>query len=261
MRILCIGDVVSKEGRQALAKHLPRLKREYKSDICIVNGENAALGNGIDRGSMEDIFAAGADVITGGNHSFQKAAAADVLEEMPYLLRPANLGNTFGHGWCRAEGLKNDLLVINLQGILHLPETQNPFVLASDIVRQHATPRDIVVVDFHAEATGEKQAMGYHLDGKVSLVFGTHTHVPTADECILPGGTGYITDIGMTGVRYSVLGKDISPALHNFCTWGDSAARMRIQDAKGPCIVCGILAQIDEQSKRCTCIERILVQE
>ncbi len=257
MKLLCIGDVVDARGRDALLAQLPRLKRKYGANLCIVNGENAAVGNGIDRGSMEDIFAAGADVVTGGNHSLQKAAAQDALEEMPFLLRPYNLGNTFGRGWCRVEGRQKDLLVINLQGMLQLPEIENPFTAVEALLREIVTPRDIVVVDFHAEATSEKQAMGYFLDGKVSLVFGTHTHIPTADEWILPGGTGYITDIGMTGVHYSVLGKAIEPCVHNFVTWGDPAARARIKDADGACWICGIVVEIEDETKRCIHIERI----
>ncbi|MBQ6946668.1 MAG: YmdB family metallophosphoesterase [Clostridia bacterium] len=259
MRILCIGDVVGQAGRQALFSHLRKLKRETRADFCIVNGENAADGNGIDRGSMEDIFAAGADVITGGNHSLQKKCAADALEEMAALLRPHNLGNTFGKGWYRAEGKRYDLLVINLQGMLGLPEIENPFTAAETLLKEIATPRDIIAVDFHAEATSEKQAMGYFLDGKVSLVFGTHTHIPTADEWILPGGTGYITDIGMTGVRYSVLGKDNDPCVHNFVTWGNAEARRPIRDAEGACFICGLLAEIEEETKRCIHIERIRI--
>ena len=257
MRLLCIGDVVSAEGRQMLARELPRLKREYRPDFIIVNGENAALGNGIDRRSMKEIFDAGADVVSGGNHSLQKAAASDVLEETPFLLRPANFGNTFGRGWCRLEGRKRDLLVINLQGMLYLPENENPFVCADGLLEQVATARDIIAVDFHAEASSEKRAMGFYLDGRVSLVFGTHTHVLTADETVLPEGTGYITDIGMTGVEHSILGKAISPAVHNFVHWGEAEQRQKTQDADGRSILCGILAEIDEQTGRCTHIERI----
>ena len=257
MKILCIGDVVSAEGRDCLLKHLPALKREHRPDFVIVNGENAALGNGIDRGSMQEILAAGADVITGGNHSFQKNGAGEVLEEMPCLLRPYNLGNTFGRGWYRAEGRMRDLLVINLQGMLSLPEIQNPFVAVDALLKEIVTPRDIVAVDFHAEATSEKQAMGYFLDGRVSLVFGTHTHVPTADECILPHGTGYITDIGMTGATYSVLGKAVEPCVHNFVAFGDSEKRMPIRDAQGACALCGIVAEFDDTSKHCIHICRI----
>ncbi len=260
MKIMCIGDVVSAEGREYLARQLGRLKRQHCPDFIIVNGENAALGNGIDRASMEEIFRAGAHVITGGNHSFQKPSAVDALEEMPYLLRPYNLGNTFGRGWCRVEGMKKDLFVINLQGMLHLPESENPFVAVRRVLEE-VTPRDIVVVDFHAEATSEKQAMGYFLDGKVSLLFGTHTHVLTADECVLPHGTGYITDIGMTGAKHSVLGKAVEPCVHNFVTWGDSEARMRIRDGEGPCKLTGIVAEIDEETGKCVRIEPIKEEE
>lgn len=239
---------------------LPALKREHNADFCIVNGENAAIGNGIDRRSMEEIFAAGADVITGGNHSFQKRDSAEVLEEMPYVLRPANLGNTFGRGWCRVETLDHSILVINLQGMLYLPDIDNPFVAVTDIINEVARKEDIIVVDFHAEATSEKRAMGYHLDGKASLVFGTHTHIPTADADILPHGTGYITDIGMTGVKDSILGKAIAPAVHNFIHWGDADARQKTQDAHGTTMLSGIVAEIDEQTKKCTKINNFIIK-
>lgn len=239
---------------------LPALKREHNADFCIVNGENAAIGNGIDRRSMEEIFAAGADVITGGNHSFQKRDSAEVLEEMPYVLRPANLGNTFGRGWCRVETLDHSILVINLQGMLYLPDIDNPFVAVTDIINEVARKEDIIVVDFHAEATSEKRAMGYHLDGKASLVFGTHTHIPTADADILPHGTGYITDIGMTGVKDSILGKAIAPAVHNFIHWGDADARQKTQDAHGATMLSGIVAEIDKQTKKCTKINNFIIK-
>lgn len=239
---------------------LPALKREHNADFCIVNGENAAIGNGIDRRSMEEIFAAGADVITGGNHSFQKRDSAEVLEEMPYVLRPANLGNTFGRGWCRVETLDHSILVINLQGMLYLPDIDNPFVAVTDIINEVARKEDIIVVDFHAEATSEKRAMGYHLDGKASLVFGTHTHIPTADADILPHGTGYITDIGMTGVKDSILGKAIAPAVHNFIHWGDADARQKTQDAHGTTMLSGIVAEIDKQTKKCTKINNFIIK-
>ena len=260
MKILCIGDVVSAEGRDMLLRTLPRLKREYGAHFCIVNGENAALGNGIDRRSMEEIFSAGADVITGGNHSFQKRESGEILEEMPCLLRPANLGNTFGRGWCRAETLDYSVLVIKLQGMLYLPDIDNPFVTVTDIINAVARPEDIIVVDFHAEASSEKRAMGYHLDGKVSLVFGTHTHIPTADADILPHGTGYITDIGMTGVKESILGKAIAPAVHNFVHWGEAEARKKTEDAHGARLLCGIAAEIDINTKKCTKINNFVIK-
>ena len=243
-----------------LRAHLPRLRREHQVDFCIVNGENAAMGNGIDRSSMEEIIFAGADVVTGGNHSFQKKGSDDVLEEMQLLLRPANSPGIYGRGFCRVDTWNYSILVINLQGMLYLPEGDNPFVCVSRLLEEQSRPEDIIVVDFHAEASSEKQAMGYHLDGKVSLVFGTHTHVLTADEQILPGGTGYITDIGMTGVRDSILGKAIEPALHNFIHWGDPTARQKTRDAHGRMRLTGIVAQIDDKSKKCVAIERLCIE-
>lgn len=257
MKILCIGDVVAALGRDFLAQRLPRLKRETGADFVIVNGENAADGNGIDRTSMNEIFAAGANVVTGGNHSLQKSAAESVLEETPLLLRPENLGNTFGHGWCRVEGTRRDIVVLNLQGNLYLPESENAFACAERFLAQEVTKRDIVIVDFHAEATSEKQAMGYFLDGKVSVVFGTHTHVPTDDAHVLPGGTGYVSDIGMTGAAVSVLGKDVGVCVHNFRYPDD---RQKIADAKGKCQMSGILCEVDDDTRKCVRIDKITIK-
>ncbi len=256
MKILCLGDVVSEAGIVAVEKHLRALKKETAADFVIVNGENAAPGNGIDKNSMERLLAAGADAVTGGNHSFQKKTAGAVLEEMERVLRPANLGDTFERGWCRLEGRQRDLLVINLQGMLSLPEIQNPFVYIDNLLAEIQTPRDITVVDFHAEATSEKQAMGYHLDGRVSLLFGTHTHVPTADEQILQNGTAYITDIGMCGPSYSILGKAVGPALHNFLCFGDATRRQQIEDAPAPCEICGIIVEINDSDRKAVSIRR-----
>ncbi len=255
MKVLCIGDIVSDTGREYLARHLRPLKKETGADLVIVNGENAALGNGVDRDSARDIFDAGADVITGGNHSFQKKTAEALLEETPFLLRPANLGDTFGRGWCRIEGRKRDVLVVNLQGSLFMPPVRNPFECIEKLLEKEASPRDLIIVDFHAEASGEKQAMGYFLDGRVSLLFGTHTHVQTSDETILPGGTGYITDIGMTGPVYSVLGKNAEAAVHNFRYPDD---RVPVRDAPSPCRLSGILADIDEITAKCAGVTKIL---
>lgn len=256
MKLLCLGDVVGPAGVQAVEKCLGRLRREHGADFVIVNGENAAPGNGIDADSMQRLLAAGADVITGGNHSFQKKNAGQLLEDMPRVLRPANFGNTFGHGWCRLEGRQWDLLVINLQGMLYLPEIQNPFVYIEQLLQQQATPRDIIVVDFHAQASSEKQAMGFFLDGRVSLVFGTHTHVATADVTLLQGGTAYITDIGMSGPSDSVLGKDKDIAVHNFLHFDDAANRCPIQDGTAPCIVSGIVVDVDDKTHHAKAIER-----
>ncbi len=258
MRILCLGDVVSQSGITALEKVLPRLKREYRPDHILINGENSALGNGIDRRSAEALFALGADVLTGGNHSFQRKDAAEIHEEFPFLLRPANWsGDPFGRGSCRLEGTRYDLRVISLQGTLYMSKCENPFLALEELLKEQ-TPRDITIVDFHAEATAEKQALARHFDGKVSLIFGSHTHVQTNDAQILPQGTGYLTDLGMCGAQESILGKGIEPCVHNFI---DPEHRMKITDADAPYIINGFLAEIDEKTKRCTKIELINLRE
>lgn len=252
MKILCIGDIVSKEGVQYLTKKLPRLKRELGADIVIVNGENSALGNGIDKTSFDGIMAAGADIVTGGNHSFQKKSAYNLHEDEKRLLCPANVKEFEGRGEIMLDTGRVSLRVINLSGSLFMKECENPFEYMQKAVTGENNA--ITVVDFHAEASGEKRAMGFMLDGKVSLVYGTHTHVQTNDAQILKGGTGYITDIGMTGVKDSVIGKDKDVCIHNFLYPED---RKPVKDGKGDCILCGIFAEIDNKTKKCVKLETI----
>ena len=258
MKILCLGDVVSSAGITALEKVLPRLKRQYRPDHILINGENSAIGNGIDKASAEALFALGADVLTGGNHSFQKKEAGELHEETPFLLRPANWsGNLFGRGECRIETPRYDLRVISLQGNLDMAKCDNPFSKLEELLKNRSS-RDITIVDFHAEATAEKQALARYFDGKVALVFGTHTHVQTNDAQILPGGTGYLTDLGMCGAQESILGKGIEPCVHNFI---HPEERMKITDGDAPYIVNGLLTEIDEGSKRCTALELINLRQ
>lgn len=251
MKILCIGDVVSYEGAEYLCRNLSRLRRKYGADAVIVNGENSALGNGIDKASYDMIMSAGADIVTGGNHSFQKKTASDLHEEQKRLIRPANVF-TDGRGEIILDMGRTRLRVINLSGTLYMSECENPFVCIGEMLERDTDC--ITVVDFHAEATSEKRAMGFFVDGKVSLIYGTHTHVQTNDAQILKGGTGYVTDIGMTGVKDSVLGKGIECCVHNFVT---PTERMRITDAKGNCMLNGVFAEIDERTKKCLSIELI----
>ena len=253
MKILCVGDVVSHEGIDCLFNVLPRLKRKYRPDVIIVNGENSAIGNGIDKISYDMIMSAGADIVTGGNHSFQKNTAGELHQNEKRLIRPGNIeGITDGNWDIKLNFGKNTLRVINLSGSLYINNTTNAFEFLQNALK---TDTDcITVVDFHAEATSEKRALGFFADGKVSLVYGTHTHVQTNDAQILDGGTGYITDIGMTGVKQSVLGKDKDVCVHNFYNPND---RMRIKDAKGNCILSGIYAEIDDNTKKCVVIETI----
>lgn len=210
MRLLVIGDVCGPVGCECVRKRLATLKREKKIDAVIINGENSADGNGITPYSADFLFNCGADVITGGNHSLRRAEIFDYLENNPFLLRPHNLPNTnFGSGYCLVDYGNFSMAVINLSGIIYLErlEAENPFLCADALIEKAKSDgANIIVVDFHAEATSEKRALGLYLDGKVSAFFGTHTHVQTADEQILPNGTGYITDLGMTGPRDSVLG-------------------------------------------------------
>ncbi len=209
MRVLCIGDVCSPAGVEKLLNVLPRLKKEYKSDAIIVNGENSAIGNGINNSSASLLFSAGADVITGGNHTLRHREFHPALDENPYLLRPHNLKTDYGSGYALLDMGKFSLAVINLIGQVYLDniKSENPFLTADTLIaRAKQDGANAIIVDFHAEATSEKRALGFYLDGKASAVFGTHTHVQTSDIQILSGGTGYITDIGMTGPCDSVLG-------------------------------------------------------
>ncbi|MBQ5901251.1 MAG: TIGR00282 family metallophosphoesterase, partial [Clostridia bacterium] len=208
MNILCIGDVCGNIGCEHLRRVLPAIKRENQVDFIIVNGENSADGNGILPHSAALLFDAGVDVITGGNHTFRRREIFDTLEENPRLLRPSNMPKTaFGKGYGIYDYGRFSVGVINLLGTTYMESMDCPFREADRILDIMQTEGvKIIIVDFHAEATSEKRALGFYLDGKVSALFGTHTHVQTADEQILPRGTGYITDVGMTGPVQSVLG-------------------------------------------------------
>ena len=258
MILLCLGDVVSSAGVEAVRKTLPALKRKYRPDCIIINGENSAVGNGIDRAAAEELFALGADVITGGNHSFQRKGAEELHEETPCLLRPANWsGDPFGHGECRVDKGGYDLRVISLQGTLFMNKCENPFLVLENLL-QAGNPRDLTVVDFHGEATAEKQALARCFDGRAALIFGTHTHVQTNDAQILPKGTGYLSDLGMCGAQHSILGKGLEPCIHNFI---EPENRMKITDATGVQMVNGLVATLDEKTKKCTALELINVCE
>lgn len=209
MRILAVGDVCYSAGVKTALRVLPTLKREKGIDLIIVNGENSADGNGITPQSADMLFAAGADVITGGNHTLRRREVHTLLDENRYLLRPHNIDAKYGTGYCLIDMGRCQAAAINLSGQVYLEsqKAQNPFLAADMLIeRAKSDGARLIFVDFHAEATSEKRALGLYLDGRVSAVFGTHTHVQTADAQILPKGTGYITDLGMTGVVNSVLG-------------------------------------------------------
>lgn len=255
MNILCIGDVVGSAGCAHLQRVLPRVKRELAVDVCIVNGENSADGNGILPTSAQAIFDAGADVITGGNHSFRRREIYDYLDENPYVLRPANLPiGTPGAGAVTVDRGRYQVLVINLLGTVSMESLENPFDTLERIVEQAGNPR-FCVVDIHAEATAEKKGLAFYMDGRISAMFGTHTHVATADEQILPQGTGFITDVGMTGPVLSCLGIKPELAIQKMRT----KLPVRFAVADGPCAMDGVLFELDDQTGRTTAVRRIRV--
>lgn len=241
-RVLAVGDVVADCGVRMIEKHLPRLRRQHQTDFVVVNGENAAiLGMNIDQ--AEAIFDAGADVITMGNHTFGRREICDYMEDNPRVLRPANLAPQLpGRGWGVFDSPVGEVAVIDLIGRCNMDYSpDNPFLQVEKILKQLDTPR--ILVEIHAEATSEKLAMGHMLAGRVSAVWGTHTHVPTADDQILPGGTGYVTDLGMTGPKNSILG--IRPELSIAKFRGDLAGRY--QPAPGPGKLEGVLFTLDDR--------------
>ncbi len=252
LKVLCVGDVVGNPGMERIRRHLRQLKRKHGADFVIVNGENAAVV-GITPNQAEDIFDAGADVITLGNHTWSKREIVSYMEDSSLILRPANFSpQQPGLGWNVYETRCGDVAVIDLIGRCSMDYTpDNPFLVVEKILKQITAK--VILVEIHAEATSEKLAMGYMLDGRVSAVWGTHTHVPTADARILPKGTGYVTDLGMTGPRDSVLG--IRPDLSIAKFRGDLTERYRW--AEGPTKLEGVLFTIDAGTGKCLRAERI----
>ena len=255
MKILTIGDVVGEAGLDALHALLRRIKRDTGADFVIVNGENAA-GNGVLPRQADDIFAAGADVITLGNHAFGKQQIVPYLDSRSDILRPANLApQSPGRGWGIYDGPQGmRLLVMNLIGRCDMKYgPDNPFLCADRILKENEGMYDVALAEIHANATSEKLAMGYYLDGRVSALWGTHTHVPTADERVYPKGTGYITDLGMTGPIESVLGVEPAQSVESFL--GGLPGRYR--NPEGPCKLQGAIFTLDSATGLCTAVERV----
>lgn len=219
MRVLFIGDVVGKPGRKGLEAAMPQLRDSHAPDLVIANGENSAGGVGITESSARALFDAGVDVVTTGNHVYRHREAYGFIDSTERLIRPANYppGNP-GRGSCVVEAAGARVAVLNLSGMLHLRVARSPFEEADRQVPDLAAQADAIVVDFHAEVTSEKVAMGWHLDGRAAAVIGTHTHVPSADARVLPEGTAYLTDAGMTGSRAGVIGVRREQALAGFRT-------------------------------------------
>lgn len=247
MNILTIGDVVGTSGTEALMEKLPLIKEKYQAHFCIVNGENSCSSNGISRRKADMIFSAGADVITLGNHTFRQKDAVSLLIHNKNIIRPINYPpETVGTGYCVIEKNGVKIAVLNALGRIYLENVDCPF-RALDKALSEITA-DIKIVDFHAEATSEKRAMGFFLDNKASIVFGTHTHVQTSDLQVLPKGTGYITDVGMTGPHYSCLGVNKDIVLEKFIT----AMSKRFELSDSPSRIDGAIFYVDEKTGKCT---------
>lgn len=255
-KVLAVGDVVGNPGMDRICRSLRKLKMQTGADFVVVNGENAAVV-GLTPNQAEDIFDAGADVITMGNHTFGKREIVDYMEDNSRILRPANYAPQMpGRGWGIYDSRAGDVAVIDLQGRCNMDYgPDNPFLAVEKILKEIKTK--LVFVEIHAEATSEKLAMGYMLDGKVSAVWGTHTHVPTADAQVLPNGTGYVTDLGMTGPKHSVLG--IQPRLSIAKFRGDLPERYRW--AEGETKLEAVLFTIDTDTGLCRKAERVDIHE
>lgn len=256
MNILAIGDVVGSIGCEFLRSRLPNLKKLKGIDLVIANGENSADGNGILPASADHLFDSGVDVITAGNHTFRRKEIYEYLDRRENIIRPANYPEgTPGRGICMYDMGRIQVAVVNLMGTVFMENLLDPFDKLDEIVKTPGLPK-IVLVDFHAEATGEKRALAFYADGRVSGIFGTHTHVQTADECLLPKQTAYITDVGMTGVIDSALGVKPELIIKKFRT----KLPVRFENAKGACKMDCALFTIDESTGLAVGIERISIR-
>lgn len=257
MKILTIGDVVARTGREILAEKLMPFRERV--DLVIANAENAAHGRGITKAVYEELSRFGVDGFTLGNHAWGCPDIMNVLKYQKNIIRPANFeGDCPGSGSMLLKASSGKLVgVINLIGRTYMRPAASPFFTADRLIHELSKKTNIILADFHAEATSEKVAMGHYLDGRVSAVFGTHTHVQTADETILPRGTGYITDLGMTGPGHSVLGMEKKPVIQNFL----DGTPQRFEVANGRGQFCGCIFEIDEETGKTVSTERIFIRE
>ncbi|MDF2592722.1 MAG: metallophosphoesterase [Clostridia bacterium] len=256
MNILCIGDIVGKSGRNFINTRLPKLIQEYKIDFVVANGENVAHGVGITKNTYDELVYAGVDVITLGNHTWAKREVLEFINDKANLIRPANFPtNNPGNGYTIVEKAGKRVAVINLVGRVYMESYDCPFKKVDEILSKIEDQADIIIVDFHAEATSEKLAMGWYLDGRVAAVFGTHTHVQTSDERLMPQGTAYITDVGMTGPYNSILGVEKDIIIKKFVTLMPG----KFEVADGFAIFTAILLEADDN--KAVSIKRLNILE
>ena len=251
MRILMIGDIIGQPGRRAVSRLLPELRHEFGIDMVLANGENTAGGFGITLETAEELLESGVDILTSGNHIWDQKEIIPHMDEGLPLVRPANYPDAPGRGYLVQDGV----MVLNLMGRVFMPTLDCPFRTASAVLEEaiaEHSPR-VIVVDFHAEATSEKQGLGWYLDGRVSAVLGTHTHVGTVDARILPKGTAYLTDVGMTGPVNSVIGSDTNAVLDRFLT----GLPQRLSVARGPVMLNSVLIEVDTDSGKALSIQRL----
>jgi len=259
-KIFFIADIVGESGLEFLETMLPPLLDKHKPDFVIANGENTHEGRGINRTIVQRLYDVGVHVITGGNHSFDKWKIFSYMKSDPNLLRPLNYpkGNAgFGFGIYDLPGSDKKIGVLNLQGRTFMQQIDDPFSTAEWAISKIKEETDIIFIDFHAEATAEKTAMAWHLDGQVSVIVGTHTHVPTNDARIFPQGTGYITDAGMTGPFNSVIGMKKKTSINRFLL--GTPQKFLVADKENR--LCGVVAQIDTESAKCSYIDSVIYPE
>jgi metallophosphoesterase (TIGR00282 family) len=256
LTIICVGDVFGEPGRRAVQMLLPKLKKQHEADLAVVNVENSASGFGVTPLIARTFLEQGVDVMTSGNHIWDKKEIIEYIGKENLLLRPANYPpGTPGAGSIVVKAGPHKVAVLNLMGRVFLPQLDCPFRKADEELERLRAETPIIVVDMHAEATSESQAMGWHLDGRVSVVVGTHRHVQTADERLMPKGTAYITDLGLTGPTDSVIGVEPELALARFI----SGMPNRFEPAKGPAMLQGVVIRIDPETGRGLSIERLRV--
>ncbi|CAM3079883.1 TIGR00282 family metallophosphoesterase [Sporolactobacillus spathodeae] len=258
MKLLFVGDVYGQTGREMIANYLPRLKKKYQPSLTIVNAENSAHGKGITKKIYNQLLENGADILTMGNHTWDNRELFEFIDDAAKLVRPANFPDgTPGTGLCIVPAGSAKVAVINLQGRVFLPSLDDPFRVAERLIREARKTTPIIFIDFHAETTSEKLALAWHLDGRISGLVGTHTHVQTADERILPNGTAYLTDVGMTGPYNGIIGVDREAVTRRFLT----QLPVRFEAAPGPGQLGAVVLTVDEKSGRTTKIERILIND
>lgn len=258
MRLLFIGDIVGKVGREAITTYLSRLKQTYRPTVTIVNAENAAHGKGLTEKIYKDLLREGVDFMTMGNHTYGQRQIYDFIDSANRMVRPANFPEEapgVGMRFIQINEIK--LAIINLQGRAFMQDIDDPFKKADELINEAKKETDYIFVDFHAETTSEKNAMGWYLDGRASAVVGTHTHIQTSDERILPGGTGYITDVGMTGFYDGILGINRHEVITRFIT---SLPQRHVVPDEGRSVLAGVIIDINKEG-RTTHIERVLIND